>query len=114
MYIVTDQQKNQMAIIFKNILLSADGTKVMGIAIGDCLFNKNSKVMGKIINGYAYDVPGTIIGKVEPPSQSIHIELNQDMLKESWNILSAIKEHTCPWITLKTEWSLSSIADLLS
>jgi hypothetical protein len=114
MYIVTDQQKNQLAIIFKNMILSADGKNVIGIAIGDCLFNKNSKVIGKIINGYAYDIVGSILGKVEPPIETIQIDLSQDMLKESWNILSAIKEHTCPWITLKTEWSLSSISDLLS
>ena len=111
MYIVTDQQKNQIAIIFKNMILSADGKTVIGIAIGDCLFNKNSKVLGKIINGYAYDVTGSILGKIESPIETIQIDLTQDMLKESWNILSAIKEHTCPWITLKEEWSLSSIDD---
>jgi hypothetical protein len=114
MYIVTDQHKIKLAIIFKNMILNASATEVMGIAIGDCLFNKNSKVIGKIINGYAYDIVGSILGKVEPPIETIQIDLSQDMLKESWNILSAIKEHTCPWITLKTEWSLSSISDLLS
>jgi hypothetical protein len=96
------------------MILNASATEVMGIAIGDCLFNKNSKVIGKIINGFAYDLTGAIMGQVKPPVEKIQLTLSQDMLKESWNILGAIKEHTCPWITLKEEWSLSSIADSLS
>lgn len=113
MYIVQDQTNNKLALIQRNIIMSLSGNKVLGIAVGDCLFNGDSKVFGKIIQSKAYDLKGAIIGNIVFSNPISNLSLSHDQINHSWNILSNIKEHICPWIEITDEWSLLSFSDYL-
>lgn len=114
MYIVENQTKNKLALIHRNMILNTAGDKVLGIAVGDCLFNTHSKVFGKIIQSNAYDLKGSIIGNIVLSNPVSSLSLSQDQINHSWEILTNIKEHTCPWIEITTEWSMLSFPDYLS
>ena len=113
MYFVTDQQNIKMALISRNVILDPKGEKVLGITVGDCLFNSQSKVFGKIINSQAYDLKGAIIGKIVLSNPALTTHITQEQTNTSWQILTKIKEHTCPWIAISTEWSLLTFTDHL-
>jgi hypothetical protein len=114
MYFITDQLNQKLALIHRNIILDNAGSTVLGITIGDCLFNNHSKVFGKIINSTAYLLNGEIIGKVSPANPMVQLELNDEQINASWDILTKINEHACPWIDTKNEWSLLPFSEHLS
>lgn len=114
MYNITDQLNKKIVLIYRNMILNTDGDTVLGIAVGDCLFNSRSVVFGKIIRSTAYDLKGEIIGRAVLANPALNFNITQEQLKQAWNILSNITVHTCPWIQMSEEWALHSFADHLA
>lgn len=102
-----------MALIQNNIVFSFQDQSVIGILIGDCLYGKSYKMIGKIFNSTVYLLNGQIAGKVEV-NQAFKVKvIKKEHMVDAWSILGGVKEHTSQWITEKKTWSAKEIQEHL-
>ena len=106
MYRIEDNTKILLAWLHNNIILSIDGNTVIGVVLGNCVFSRNKKLIGKLIHEKIFLLNGRIIGAIN--SNLVFHEFDQSqILKDAWEILSQIKEHSCQWIEETKKWDSS-------
>lgn len=114
MYIIRNKGLDIVAVIQNNIIFSPTDYHVIGIIIGDCIYGKSHKMVGKIFNSTVYLLNGQIAGKVEV-NQTYRLKIiKKEHMVDAWSILSGVKEHTTQWIIEKSNWSNKEIGDHLS
>ena len=114
MYIIKNKNENVVAVIQNNIVFSAENHEVVGILIGDCLYGKSFKMIGKIFNSTVYLLNGNIVGVVEASTAYKVKVIKKEHMVEAWAILTGVKEHTSQWITEKKTWAQKELLDYLS
>jgi hypothetical protein len=113
MYIIKNKSEVVVAVIQNNIVFSVQDQVVIGILIGDCLYGKSYKMVGKIFNSTVYLLNGQIAGKVEV-GQSHKIKvIKKEHMVDAWEILSGVKEHTSQWIIEKKAWTAKELCEFL-
>ncbi len=113
MYVIRNKQEEVVAVIQNNILFSPSDQQVLGIIIGDCIYGKSHKMVGKIFNSTLYLLNGQIAGKVEV-NQAFKVKIiKKEHMVDAWSILGGVKEHTSQWITEKKTWSSKSLQEHL-
>lgn len=113
MYAIKNKQEEIVAVIQNNIIFSATDQHVLGIIIGDCIYGKSHKMVGKIFNSTFYLLNGQVAGKVEV-SQAFKVKvIRKEHMVDAWSILGGVKEHTSQWITEKKTWSTKEIQEHL-
>jgi hypothetical protein len=113
MYIIKNKSEVVVAVIQNNIVFSVQDQVVIGILIGDCLYGKSYKMVGKIFNSTVYLLNGQIAGKVEV-SQIHKIKvIRKEHMVDAWAILSGVKEHTSQWIIEKKTWAVKELFEYL-
>lgn len=113
MYIIRNKSEEVIAVIQNNIVFSVSEHNVLGIIIGDCLYGKSFRMVGKIFNSTVYLINGQIAGKVEV-SQVYKVKvIKKEHMMEAWFILSGVKEHTNQWIIEKKAWSNKELREHL-
>lgn len=114
MYAIKNKKDEVVAMVQNNIVFSTDNYIVLGILIGDCLYGRSYKMIGKIFNSTVYLLDGAIAGKVEV-NQAFKLKIiKKEHMLDAWTILSGVKEHTSQWIIEKKTWSPKSLVDCLS
>lgn len=114
MYALESQKGVTEAYMEKNRIVAADSLQLMGILLGNCVFDCSGKMAGKFLDNTFYNVKGEIVvkGKVVPPSAEVEELLNQYQ-QEGSAILKSITNHTDIWIEINGLWSKSTLADTL-
>lgn len=102
-----------MAVIQNNIVFSVQDQVVIGILIGDCLYGKSNKMVGKIFNSTVYLLNGQIAGKVEVGQAHKIKVIKKEHMVDAWAILSGVKEHTSQWIIEKKTWAAKELSEYL-
>jgi len=114
MYAITNRENEVVGVVQNNIVFAAVSQNVIGILIGDCLYGKSFKMVGKIFNSTVYLLDGSIIGKVEVNLQYKVKVIKKEHMVDAWAILSGVKEHTSQWIIEKKKWSQKGLLEWLS
>jgi hypothetical protein len=114
MYIIKNKNEEVVAVIKNNIVFTAQDHTVVGILIGDCLYGKSFKMVGKIFNSTVYLLNGNIAGIVESSNAYNVRVIKKEHMLDAWSILSGVKEHTSQWITEKKTWAQKGLIDCLS
>lgn len=113
MYIVRNKVNDVVLVIQNNIVFSPTAHIVIGILIGDCLFGKSFKMVGKIFNSTVYLLNGNIAGKVEVDQTFKVRVIKKEHMIAAWSILSRVKDHTSQWIIEKKAWAPKDISEYL-
>ncbi len=113
MYVVSNKMNEVVAVIQNNIVFTAQNHVVVGILIGDCLYGKSYKMVGKIFNSTVYLLNGSIVGMVNVDHEHKVKVIKKEHMIEAWAILSGVKEHTSQWIIEKKTWSQKGLIDCL-
>ncbi|MEN9371355.1 MAG: hypothetical protein RLZZ64_430 [Bacteroidota bacterium] len=113
MYIIKNKNEQVVAVIQNNIVFTPQDHLVVGILIGDCLYGKSFKMVGKIFNSTVYLLNGSIAGTVEANNAHNVRVIKKEHMVEAWAILSGVKEHTSQWIIEKKSWAQKGLIDYL-
>jgi hypothetical protein len=113
MYIIKIKNEEVVAVIQNNIVFTAQDHVVVGILIGDCLYGKSFKMVGKIFNSTVYLLNGSIAGTVEVNNAHKVKVIKKEHMLAAWAILSGVKEHTSQWIIEKKTWAQKGLIDCL-
>ena len=105
MHLIKDKSDNIVAYLQHMIIFNLDKEEVLGILLGDCIFGKSDKIVGKIFKGHAHLLNGEIIGKVELDVEVKNFNVKKAQLLSAWDILSNVKDHTPIWIEETKKWS---------
>lgn len=114
MYHIKDKLNNTVAFLQHMIIFNLDKEEVVGILLGDCIFGKSEKIIGKIFKGHAHLLNGDIIGKVEQNDLEKNFNVKKAHLLSAWDILSNVKDHTPIWIEASKKWSKKEFLDHLN
>ena len=114
MYIIKNKNEDVVAVIQNNIVFSAQEHAVVGILIGDCLYGKSFKMIGKIFNSTVYLLNGNIVGIVEASTAFKVKVIKKEHMVDAWAILTGVKEHTSQWIIEKKTWAQKELLACLS
>jgi len=114
MYIIKNKNEGVVAVIQNNIVFSAEEHAVVGILIGDCLYGKSFKMIGKIFNSTVYLLNGNIVGTVQASTEHKVKLIKKEHMVDAWAILSGVKEHTSQWIIEKKNWAQKELIYYLS
>ncbi|GGH62080.1 hypothetical protein HNQ91_001195 [Filimonas zeae] len=114
MYALESRNGVTEAYMEKNRIVAADSLQLMGILLGNCVFDCAGKMAGKFLDNTFYNVKGEIVvkGKVVPPVHEVEELLNQHQ-QEGAVVLTSITNHTDIWIEISGLWSKHTLADTL-
>ncbi len=113
MELLKDQQGKIEGYYLKNCIVDPD-FKVIGVVLGHCLFNFHGDICGKYFRGEVRDLDGCIVADTEIGTADYHGKLDSgELLKDAWEIISRIKDHSCPSVEENNDWSSISLKDLL-
>jgi hypothetical protein len=113
MYVIKNKMNEVVAVIQNNIVFTVQDHAVVGILIGDCLYGKSFKMVGKIFNSTVYLLNGSIAGTVEVNNAHKVKVIKKEHILAAWAILSGVKEHTSQWIIEKKTWTQKGLIDCL-
>jgi hypothetical protein len=113
MYVIKNKLNEVVAVVKNNIVFTAQDHTVVGILIGDCLYGKSYKMVGKIFNSTVYLLNGNIAGIVEASTAYKVKVIKKEHMVDAWAILTGVKEHTSQWITEKKTWAQKGLIDFL-
>ena len=99
-----------IAYQFQNMLIHPDNWQVLG----NCVFDQNAKVLGKLFQQKVYNLSGEVLASKSDESLPVPKEINTtNCILQAWQILVMIKDHSCPWVNAKTNWSSASLAEFI-
>lgn len=114
MYALLNQHGVTTAYIEKNRIVAADSLQLIGILLGNCVFDCAGKMAGKFLDNVLYNTNGRILakGNIVPAVSAVEALLNQHQ-QEGAAVLQSITNHTDIWIFISEEWSLRSVTETL-
>ena len=101
-----------IAYQYLNVLIHPDSHKVLGLVLGNCVFDRDANVLGKMFQQKVFNLSGEILASKS--DESLPLPPNIDTtgcILEGWNILLLINDHSCPWVTVSNTWSPASLAE---
>jgi hypothetical protein len=113
MHLIKDKSNNTVAYLQHMIIFNVDKEEVIGILLGDCIFGKSEKIIGKIFKGHAHLLNGEIIGKIELDANEKNFNVKKSQLLSAWDILTNVKDHTPIWIEETKKWSKKDFLSFL-
>jgi hypothetical protein len=103
-----------IAYQYQNMLIHPDNWQVLGLVLGNCVFNQSAKVLGKFVQQNVYNLNGEVLASKAAISLPLPNELNtKNCFAQAWKILVMIKDHSCPWVNAKSKWSPASLAEAI-
>ncbi len=103
-----------IAYQYQNALVHPESMEVLGLVLGNCVFNQQAKVLGKLFQQKVYNLSGEILASKAGHSLPVPAELDTSgIISEAWKIVVLISDHSCAWVHAKTGWATSSLAELL-
>ena len=98
----------------QNMILQPDSFDVLGLVLGNCIFNKNAEIIGKLFQQKVYQLSGEMIAY--QPEETLPVPENfvlTNSLQQAWRILMGIKNHDSPWVNPNGKWSKKKFTDFL-
>jgi hypothetical protein len=98
----------------QNMLIHPDNMQVLGLVLGNCVFSNQAKVLGKLFQQKVYGLSGEVLAS--KADATLPLPLSFDItgsIRQAWQILVKIKDHSCPWVPAKESWSRFSLAEYL-
>ncbi|MEO8171430.1 MAG: hypothetical protein ABI581_00050 [Sediminibacterium sp.] len=103
-----------IAYQYLNMILHPDNLQVLGLVLGNCVFDLKAKVLGKLFQEKVYNFSGEVLASRS--NASLPLPVNMDTthcIMDAWKILLMIKDHSCPWVTTKETWAPASLAEFI-
>jgi hypothetical protein len=103
-----------IAYQYLNMILHPDSMQVLGLVLGNCVFDQKAKVLGKLFQQKVYNVSGEVLASKSEASLPLpdHLDVT-GCIMDAWKILLMIKDHSCPWVTTKNAWAPASLAEAI-
>jgi hypothetical protein len=103
-----------IAYQYQNALVHPENMQVLGLILGNCVFDQKAKVLGKLFQQKVYNLSGEVLASKADNSLPVpeNVDTNS-IIQEAWKILILIKDHSCAWVTAKTAWAPYSLAELI-
>ncbi len=103
-----------IAYQYQNMLIHPDNFEVLGLILGNCVYDHHSNVLGKLFQKNVYSLSGEVLACKTDTSLPLPQNYNNaNSILQAWKILTSIKDHACPWVTVKNVWSQASLAESL-
>ncbi|BAV05599.1 hypothetical protein SAMN05421788_108258 [Filimonas lacunae] len=114
MYALSNQHGQVEAFMEKNRIVAADSLQMIGILLGNCVFDCSGKMVGKFLDNVLYHLSGKILSKgaLVPVTTEVEALLGQYQ-EEGAVVLRSITNHTDRWIEITTEWSKVELHNVL-
>ena len=114
MQAIYNHAKELVAYQFQNVIIHPDNFSVLGLVLGNCVFDKDARVLGKLFHQKVHNLLGEVMAVKDETSLPLPSDFDQtDCIVQGWQILISIKDHSCPWVTEKESWSETSLAEFL-
>ena len=114
MQAIYNHAKELVAYQYQNVIIHPDNFSVLGLVLGNCVFDKDARVLGKLFHQKVHNLSGEVMAIKDETSLPLPVEFDQtDCIAQGWQILVSIKDHSCPWVAEKESWSETSLAEFL-
>lgn len=101
-----------IAYQYLNMILHPDNMQVLGLVLGNCVFDQKAKVLGKLFQQKVYNMSGEVLASKSDASLPLPENMNvTGCIMDAWKILLMINDHSCPWVTTKNTWAQASLAE---
>ncbi|MDB5211926.1 MAG: hypothetical protein JWQ30_2753 [Sediminibacterium sp.] len=103
-----------IAYQYLNMILHPESLEVLGLVLGNCVFDQEAKPLGKLFQQKVYNLSGEVLASKSEVSLPVPENMNiTHCIMEAWKILLLIKDHSCPWVTAKNTWASASLAEAI-
>ncbi len=110
---IVDKNGNTIGYMYLTIILDVEQKQVLGLLLGNCLFGYESAPVGKFFKDTFRKGNGEILallGKEVFPEKPAD---EKRILRDAWDLLSRVKDHTCMWVEEKNKWSNEDLKNYL-
>ncbi len=98
----------------QNMLLHPYDLEVLGLVLGNCVFDRQARILGKLVHQKIYNLSGEVLARQSDSPGPLPEKFSEDhCVQQAWQILTMIKDHNCPWVTTRDTWSRDSLAGYL-
>jgi hypothetical protein len=114
MYVLLNQAKEATAYIETNMIVDARNLELVGVLLGNCVFDRSGKLTGKFFGGVVYNLKGEQLA-ASKVSESAGEDISfQKHLQEASDIVYSIKNHADVWIDPIGKWAKTSLVEALN
>ena len=110
---LTDGIGNITSYLYNNLIIDKDQQIVKGVILGDCIYNADGNMVGKIVNDILYNTRGEIVAQKIISGQKSIAKNIADLSRQAWTIISRLKIRIAPWIELSAKWSQATLPEIL-
>jgi hypothetical protein len=115
MYVLFNQSKEAVAYIETNMIVDANSPELVGVLLGNCLFDRQGKLTGKFFGGVVYNLKGEQLAEAHVPDAIPGGEFSfQKYLQEASSIVYSITNHADVWIEPAGKWGKASLMEELN
>lgn len=106
MYVLLNQAKETVAYIETNMIAKAGSMELLGVLLGNCLFDRQGKLTGKFFGGVVYNLKGEQLAdsRISEPVAGGEAAF-QVHLQEATSIVYSITNHVDVWIEPTGKWA---------
>ncbi|MCG2616012.1 hypothetical protein LZZ85_17070 [Terrimonas sp. NA20] len=104
MHYLADQRGQAVGLLYQNILLDTYGTVVLGVILGNCVFDGRGAARAKYFRHTLFDMEGSILAKENGFVQHVKLDTTA-VMQTAWEIIQTITDHQCPMIDPSENWS---------
>lgn len=113
MYVLLNQGRETVAYIETNMILEAEQSDLIGVMLGNCLFDRNGRLAGKFFGGKVYNLKGEQIADAIIADSAADSSF-QRHLEEASDIAYSITNHADVWVEPTGKWSREKLAEVLA
>ena len=113
MYVLLNQGRETVAYIETNMIVEAEQSDLIGVMLGNCLFDKSGRLAGKFFGGKVYNLKGEQIADAIIADSAADISF-QRHLEEASDIAYSIINHADVWIEPTGKWGRERLAEVLT
>ena len=115
MMLIQNRYDNTIAYLLDQLIISVSENKLMGMILGHCVYNAQSKLIGIYFKNKIIDEQGETIAVLKAGSFHLTSIFSKDhFISERWALIKRIKQHYCPFVEAKSVWSAKSFMDVLA
>jgi hypothetical protein len=110
MHYLADQRGQAVALLYQNILLDTYGTVVLGVILGNCVFDGRGAARAKYFRHTLFNMEGRVLAKENGFVQQVPIDPSA-VMNTAWEIIQTINNHQCPMIDPLEDWAPVSLLE---
>lgn len=103
-----------IAYQYQNALVHPESMDVLGIVLGNCVFDQQARPLGKLFQQKVYNLSGEILASKDDKALPVPGEADTNgIIQAAWKIVVMVKDHSCAWVNAQTAWASASLAEAL-